>query len=865
MKKRILALLLAVAVMLGIPFASFASESSEGYAKEAMTHLANLGIISSDLTEDGYMTRGQFAQAVYNLCGNGTVLSRSYSFYDLAPGHTNYDALQFCVQMGYMNGYSDGYIRPDNVITYMEGMTVIARMLNYTDYAVTHGDYTVGYYTTAKNLGILKDTEMTASNDAMNNGSASVLLYNSMRCGANELYSINPIYYEYITRDKIFAYDKLGLNYATGVMTSNGYTDVTGNGQYGKYTVAIDGNILSLRDTSDECRFLIGQSVSVFYDDDMNVVSVSSQYSKNNTLTITKQQYGKKSGSHIQYNVDNKTLNASISSETLYFKNGDGALDLESTGFFSADYADLYLVDNDDDETYEYVFVNIYTPMVVYSMDSSGIVTSLNGNNQTDFGDEDKAVGIYNTKGEKITYEDIKVGQTVSVIEDTDFIYAIAYDGSASGTLNIIDEYSIKLDSLTVNVENGTAGFFKNITIGTYIDAYFDHAGRLVYVATSIGSDANALYGYIVDCEYKNNFDKTIKLKIFNNYESMEILEFNDRFTIDGTNYRLSNMTSIPSEFMENGSLKHEVVLYEVNDSGKITSIDFAASSLGDDEDGFVKIYANQTFSLATTGVAVASKTDKTAFLDTKTRIFVIPDDLTDEYGYSVVFLSEIMSQSYMMDTYHFSKTNGFVDVAVIHGNANPIHTSNAMCVVMSVSTVLNEDGDEILKLTYYDKVAEYYGYAVDPAIIAEVKKCQPGDTVRLSLTTDSEIKNIRKVYDYKTDTLMSDCNTTITSSGSISSSTYSYATDSLYHTNCYVIYDDGAMIRVADSYIKDNTSGMLTQKGFLLSSAKVMIAEEKNGKIKVTTATKADINVGDHVVMMCRSGRVYYAVIYKD
>ena len=100
------------------------------------------------------MTRGEFAELISNLIGEAEPVAGTYMFADLSVEHKNYTAIQRCVQRGYMGG-SDGLIRPDDYITYIEAMTVMARVLNYADYAKNNGDYTRGYYTTAKMLGIL--------------------------------------------------------------------------------------------------------------------------------------------------------------------------------------------------------------------------------------------------------------------------------------------------------------------------------------------------------------------------------------------------------------------------------------------------------------------------------------------------------------------------------------------------------------------------------------------------------------------------------------------------------------------------------------------------------------------------------------
>ena len=843
--KRILSFILVLSMVLCLPCIG-ANADNTSYADEAIMHLQNIGVMERGIIPSEYMTRGEFAQIVANITGNREPVAGTFTFGDLGADHKNYDAIQHCVQRGYIGG-NGGMVRPDDYITYIEAMTVMSRVLNYTDYAVNNGDYTRGYYTTAKMLGLLNGTNITSSDEPMSNSDAAKMIYNAMQCNINRLAEISPFYYTYVAIDKTLAYEMLSLNHVKGIMNSNGFTDISGRENYGDSLVVIGDYKLSSRYLDPSHKNLVGREVSAYYDDNYNIVSVVPT-SKNTVITVTNTDFVDISGTTFKYLENDAEKKAKLEADALYFLNGKAVLDFDATDFEDAEYADIRIIDNNDDSAFDCVFVSVYDTFVVYSTDSDGVVSAYNDTKSVNLGEDNgKETIIYNANGKIISVEDIVPYSVLSVMETDKYVYAVNTEGYFTGKVSHIDEYYVTINDLESDVPNGTKGFFDKVSVGEYVNAYFDFDGRVVYVEKNYNLSNDQQFGYIVKCEFDSGFDKTIKLKLFTKHGEMVVLKTRNKFKINNTPYTAGKLTSLPSEFLKDGEIKNTVILYKTNANNEITEITFPTTYLADDEDGFIQTYESLKKSLYANGFY-----DLKVFVNSNTTFFNIPKDLDDEEAYKVLPFSKMPTSVHTVDVFHFSKNNEYADVIVATGDTNGLTYTTTLSVVTKVSAGIDEKGNEVIKLShFYDNVPKV-SIAKKPAVIEKVKTYKPGDAVRVAHLND-EIVDCERIYDYE--------NEVFTKSSKAVTST----TGSLYMANGYVIFDNNKFFRLSDKNEKISSSDLLKVDGFLYGSAKIMLVEDTARGVDVKSGTLADVKVGSHVLLQVRGGATKYIVVYKD
>ena len=182
MNKRIASLLLAACLTASLTPAVFAAPASGRDSEQAIA-LSALEIMSGDangnLNLGAPVTRAQFAKMVAMASPVGKTLGDTAlvsPYYDVPSTHWSASYVAAVRDMGVMRGYLDGLFHPNANIKLEEGVTVVLRLLGYTD-ADIKGAYPVGQLNLASTLGL--DEGVSAKRgENMTRGDVQNLLYN---------------------------------------------------------------------------------------------------------------------------------------------------------------------------------------------------------------------------------------------------------------------------------------------------------------------------------------------------------------------------------------------------------------------------------------------------------------------------------------------------------------------------------------------------------------------------------------------------------------------------------------------------------------------------------------------------------------
>lgn len=876
MIKKLLVFLIALTVICGGISPQFIASAEQSYqSNEAAEHLKNMGILPQSFDGDEMIKRGEFAELVYNLAGRGKISGKAPEYNGFSPEGLS-KAIGYCSQNGYMNGDDDGF-REGDPITYAEALTVMVRVLNYTEYARVKGDYSVGYYKTADYIGLTKGVGAITTDSNLSFGNTAVILYNTLKSKAYKIDKIGDGSYQYNVSDTVFAYDALGLSISEGIMTSNGYADISGGENTDKNTIVIANNRYRTGGTDETFRFYLGQEVSIFYDDDVNAVSVAPT-GRSNILQIPREDFSGYRDNKIDYYSGDKKLTAGVSAKAVFVKNGEVVMDFKSTDFENAEYADIVLIDSAGDREYKYVIVNIYETFTVYGRGNDGVVTSANHANSIDLDDKDKEVLIYDSLGRRGSADDIEKDYVISAITGKNFIYAVYANTMTNGRIEKIGNDSITVDGMNIRLPYGSAGKLTDVSAGDYATLYFDFMGRLVSASKGAEDSLSIPRGYLIDAKVKDGLSSTLKLKIFTSKGEMKVYETADRVSIDGNRCNADSLSDVPSALTSGGEVRNVIVLYELNIDGKITSITTPKTHLSSNEDGFIQSTVKEKARVISNGTLTntTAKSDKTyfsgkEFVNANTEIFVVPEDLSDEDGFLVNSRSQLpISTTFTWDTYHLSKNNGYIDIAVIYGNIAKSEYDNALSVVKEVCQTLDAEGNQTSAIKVYTAGEETSAIVKDGFTLQEYKidksgnktrssisfnELKPGDVVRLASDSKGYLKWGERVYEAATATFK----------GSVGSG--EYATYSLYVTAGYAAYNDSTLMRLSDDKAAAYTfdSDIFKLNGYIYSSAKIMVVEDGSKEIKVTSGSPNDISIGDYVIYQSRSGVGAHLIVLKN
>ena len=180
MKKRILALLLAVCVACSMLILPASASGSNTAVQTAVT----LGGLTSDQTANlaapltrGALTKLMVAFSAYRESAK-TQGSTGTLFSDVSSGSAYAPYVRIAVQQGWISGYTNGSFRPDNAVTLEEACTAVLKLLGY-DVTTLSGTFPAAQLNKANELG-LRDNLTKTQGEGMTLEDGAVLLYNAL-------------------------------------------------------------------------------------------------------------------------------------------------------------------------------------------------------------------------------------------------------------------------------------------------------------------------------------------------------------------------------------------------------------------------------------------------------------------------------------------------------------------------------------------------------------------------------------------------------------------------------------------------------------------------------------------------------------
>ena len=180
MKKRILAFLLAVSIAVSVLVLPVSAASINNTALQTAI---TLGAVPTGQELGANITRGAFAKMLVSfstyresVSAQGTV----GTLYRDVPGSSQWAPyIRIAVQQGWMNGYTDGSFRPDNIVTLEEACAAVLKLLSYKTTDLT-GSFPQAQLNKAQQIG-LRDQLTCTQGQAMTYEQSTLLLYNALR------------------------------------------------------------------------------------------------------------------------------------------------------------------------------------------------------------------------------------------------------------------------------------------------------------------------------------------------------------------------------------------------------------------------------------------------------------------------------------------------------------------------------------------------------------------------------------------------------------------------------------------------------------------------------------------------------------
>lgn len=177
MKKRIVALVMCVMMLMGIVQVQPVSASTDTTKKKQVIAMA--GYMETDKAIETKVTRAQFAQILYNLTEENPDVTEEVNvslYSDVSKKHWAAAYIKAAVENGYMQGYLNGKFKPGKYITLQEAAYALLKVLGYSDTDFTNG-LSASVMTLYKQKKLNTDISLTKTSKLTKN-SCALLLYN---------------------------------------------------------------------------------------------------------------------------------------------------------------------------------------------------------------------------------------------------------------------------------------------------------------------------------------------------------------------------------------------------------------------------------------------------------------------------------------------------------------------------------------------------------------------------------------------------------------------------------------------------------------------------------------------------------------
>jgi len=534
MKKRILALLTVMVMVLCFIPTAFAAD------EEAILEVTSLGIVKGDgngnLRLEDDVTRGEFATIVTRLMGyDDIVIGRGTMFSDVPESHVHSGAIALMSEFGYINGDGKGHFYPDNPITVQDCLKILVCATGYEMDAKAKGGYPAGYIAVATKFDMTKRLERTIRQNATR-GDVIQMVYHalyvdilepSVTSGGNYSKSGETF------KDRFAYHDD--IHHISGIVTANYNTWlVAPSSDIEEDEIEVDG----VRYTSGNIntRAFLGKLVEVYYREEVSgektILNMAAS-DKNNEYIVDADDFITIDGDELKYYDENEKkheykLENGIT-DAIYIYNNRVMVDYVPADLV-IDQGTYILVDNNNNEKAEYVFIYEYENSVVDRIHENGCIylkTTLPVYGRTSIViDEDKddfTLNLMNAAGQEITIDDVEAGNVVTAYRSLDgqVMDIVISDKTVEGKISQIEDDEVTVGGEVLGIS--ASANLDEIFVGNNIIAYVNEYDKIVYAEAS--EDSAFKFGYIMDISTYNRKYEAQILVAGNLTESEEIEE----------------------------------------------------------------------------------------------------------------------------------------------------------------------------------------------------------------------------------------------------------------------------------------------------------------------------------------------------
>ena len=714
------------------------------YYKDDIDFLVGLDIFNeNDFDEETTLTRGEIAKVFAKLSMYDTSsYSKTLTYYDVSKDYENYNAIGVCTDLGIMSGYSEWLFGPNDSISIEQVVTVLVRMLGYQIYADTNGGFPYGYLNQAQKIGLLDGIEVVDTSVGCTNYVLAGLIANMLEIEVvvKDGYSVDGSIYlkqadKYITH-------VLKLYIDEGIVNSVGQMTLYDGAEASQNQANIQGNIYELYDAI-KVKELLGTKVKFYYEETSKSsltgkVKYVKAHEDTKVIEFNKEDVIIDGPLDLSYDDNGKIRNIPLSQNVELVYNNRPALNFDFTKLDSLKDGKLIFISNDNDSKYDVVKIEEYTNVYVYGFDSSKAVIFDRYDSDKNITflprDINDSVFLTNELGESMEVELLSDETILSclVSHDGKLLDITEYNKKAIGVVTEIKKVNgviteMNLGDQIYKVSPSLTPYINDIKIGkTVITASLDAFGKIAGYVISDESGYN--FAYLVNIRESLGITPKPMLKayVYGNEEGkVSVLECRNKVNVDGTIYNLENEDA-KQDFIDALTLEiDKPIRIKYDLKGLVSDIKTIT--------GGGLIYVGNASHKWDTHID-----PKVGFTSESVVIFVGEDE--DDFSSSPI-TSLLRDHPYTGKGYKISDERIAADLFILdaNGGGTTLDGNASAMLITDISTVLDESGSEVQKLTGFAGNSEVaYTFDNKDGITAlngsKKQEIKVGDIIRYTL-----------------------------------------------------------------------------------------------------------------------------------
>ncbi len=521
--------------------------------------------------------------------------------------------------------------------------------------------------------------------------------------------------------------------------------------------------------TRYEASDYLGQNVEFYYNDDDEIVYMSS---KDNEVTeVNGDDIQGFDGSSVSYFANDKRRSMKLSGDFSVIFNGRSKVNFDKELFDGCRSA--VFIDNNKDGKADVVKITKAYNFVVSAVSGNKIYAKF-GVGVIDYDKSD--VTITNSIGKIYDEERISKISEWSVLSVSESVTAggdICYDAviSTSSVFGTVNEIVTDNASGDKKICIGSTWYEtdkdvvyennNNISAGDDIKAYINSYGKIAVVCKV---QLSSKYGFISSVIYdeESGDDENVFFKIFNEEGKFENVRAADRVIIDSVSEK--NQKAIRDKIKGTGEFKGVFVIYTLNASGALKKVDLPYNKeAGENSGAYESVDSLHITAKDFTGRnrRVPMSMSGKVFYNADTKVFTIPYDLEKQKYFRVSDINTFGEDAdYTIDAYQV-RCDSFVSDAIVRRVENvgeeEITESKRLYFFNKFSYKYDENDGEVYPEIEYIKKGEMVKTRVDSDMTETVLGLNRGDGILFAEDLDGNITYIKKVYDRKTETYLTE------------------------------------------------------------------------------------------------------------